>query len=353
MINQNEQYLEKRWLEYWNKENHDRPIMSVNAVKNNAKYKTIERPATVKECWMDWEYIVKANRNSFENTFFGGEAFPLLNPNLGPDIVGAVCGCELEFSESTSWALHNVKDWESHPPIVFEENNKWWQAIKQMTEYYVKDSQGDYFVGITDLHPGTDGLVSLRGPQELCMDIYDCPQEINSRIDQIFAVYKEMYNRLNAIISKKQQGTANWMGIWHPKANWYVVGSDFSCLVGKDDYEQYVAPGLLNEIDFLDASIYHLDGPGALKHLDRILQMEKLNGVQWVYGSGQPTARYWIEVLQKIQKAGKNIQIHCVPEDIKDICEALKPEGVHIVCGVQTEDDAKDLIKMAERIYKK
>ena len=39
MINQNMDYLEKRWLEYWNKENHDRPIMSVTAPKKNAKRK--------------------------------------------------------------------------------------------------------------------------------------------------------------------------------------------------------------------------------------------------------------------------------------------------------------------------
>ncbi len=42
-----------------------------------------------------------------------------------------------------------------------------------MTEAIVADAKGDYFVGITDLHPGADGLVSLRGPENLCLDLYD------------------------------------------------------------------------------------------------------------------------------------------------------------------------------------
>lgn len=140
------------------------------------------------------------------------------------------------------------------------------------------------------------------------------------------------------------------MGIWHPEKRWYVVGSDFSCMVSPADYEKYIVPGIEMEMDFLEASMYHLDGPGALRHLDRILQFEKLGGVQWVYGAGQPSARHWIDVLQKIQAAGKCIQVTCTPEDVVPICQALKPEGVHLILtDCPDVDTAKALLRAAER----
>lgn len=85
--------------------------------------------------------------------------------------------------------------------------------------------------------------------------------------------------------------------------------------------------------------MYHLDGPAAARqHLARILQFEKLDGVQWVYGAGQPSARHWLPLLRQIQAAGKRIQVHCEVEDVVPVCEALRPEGVHLIV-----DDCPDV----------
>jgi hypothetical protein len=32
-------------------------------------------------------------------------------------------------------------------------------------------------------------------------------------------------------------------------------------------------------------SLFHLDGPGALKHLDSLLELDALDGIQWVSGA--------------------------------------------------------------------
>ena len=63
------------------------------------------------------------------------------------------------------------------------------------------------------------------------------------------------------------------MGIWHP-GRWYPTCCDFSCMISTQMYEELVVGELLEELDFLDASIYHLDGPDALKHLDRLLAID-------------------------------------------------------------------------------
>ncbi len=351
-MNFNYEYLEKRWAEFWNRENEDRPLISLTAPKGIVTAEELKVPPTLREMWLDTEYQLKKSRRHIANTHYLGEAFPGFNPNLGPDLVGAVCGCGLEFGERTSWAEPCIEEYGDFPPVVFDENNFWWKKICEITQAAVNDANGDYLVGITDLHPGADGLVSLRGPEPAAMDIYDDPEQFKQRVWEILPVFKEMAARLHEIISAKQKGCTNWMGIIHPTDLWYVTSCDFSCMISQADFEEFVVPELLAELDWLPASMYHLDGPGALRHLDRLLQMDKLKGVQWVYGAGQPSARYWLDVLKKIQAAGKCIQVACEPEDIVPVCEALDPNGVHLICGAPDKDTGEAMLKEMERIYR-
>ena len=52
----------------------------------------------------------------------------------------------------------------------------------------------------------------------------------------------------------------------------------------------------------------HLDGVPQLKHLDSLLEIPELKGVQWVPGAGQPGVSEWPEVYREIRDAGKLIQ---------------------------------------------
>ena len=342
--------LAMRWTAFWNKENEDRPLMSVKTPKNGPATPAPVRPATWRETWLDTEYQLKKARHGMEHTCYLGESFPSFNPNLGPDLVGALCGCGLEFGGRTSWAIPCLEDYESFPGIRFDENNLWWKKICELTQAALEDSRGDYLVGITDLHPGADGLVSLRGPENAALDIYDEPEQFKQRVWEILPVFKEMTNRLHAMIAARQTGCTNWMGILHPEKLWYVTSCDFSCMISSDCFEEFIVPELVAEAAWLPATMYHLDGPGALRHLDRLLAMEELNGIQWVYGAGQPSARHWLPVLQKIQQAGKCIQVDCQPEDIVPLCEALDPQGVHLTCDMPDEDSGRAILREAERI---
>ena len=354
MLSDNYEWLKKRHLEYWNKENHDRPLICAEAPLDPHKRPApLPAPATLKECWENTDYVTAKARHWLENTYFGGETVPAYCPNLGPDILGAIAGCEIEYGEHTSWAHPCVKDWNTHPALIFDENNRWWKKIEEITKAAVEDAKNDCLVCITDLHSGTDGLVSLRGPETLCCDLIDNEDAVLKRLDEIFIFFTEIYNRLDKIISPKQEGTINWMGLWHPTKKWYVTSSDFSCLIGKEDFEKFIIPGLMKELNFLDASIYHLDGPGALRHTDRLLEIPELNGIQWVYGAGQPSASHWIELLQKIQNAGKLIQVTCNPDEVEILCKELKPEGVQLmVNGCKSREEIENLLTLAERTVK-
>ena len=142
------------------------------------------------------------------------------------------------------------------------------------------------------------------------------------------------------------------MGLLHPDDLWYVTSCDFSYMISSEHFHEFVLPELKAELDWLPHSVYHLDGVGSLTHLDTLLSLEKLHGIQWVPGHGKPSPLQWIELYQKIQKAGKGLQIGCSASEVIPLCEALDPQGVQLSTGGLDEDSSRALIKEVERIYK-
>jgi hypothetical protein len=58
-----------------------------------------------------------------------------------------------------------------------------------------------------------------------------------------------------------------------------------------------------------------------------LLSLDKLKGVQWQPGAGQPTAEHWPEVLKRIRDAGKLCQVFVSPEGAQRIKSELGGKG--------------------------
>lgn len=351
MLNRDFDKITKRFDEYWNMANTDKPLISIVAPKDNPAPYNIKTPDTIFDRWNDIEFVLKHTRHYIENNYYGGDAIPSMFPNLGPDILGACLGCDIDFGADTSWAVHNMDSLENKS-VTFDPENKWYKKIVEMTKAFVDDSKGDYFVGITDLHPGMDALVSFRGSQNLCFDLYEYPDEIKKLNFEVLEAHKTIFNNLHAITSQNLPGYASWMNAWC-REKWYITSCDFMCMISPDMFDEFVIPGLLAELDFYEKSIFHLDGPGALKHLDKLLEIDKIIGIQWVYGHDKHAARYWIDLLQKIQNKNKTIQISTAPEDVPLLLETLKPEGLHMITYCKSEEEAKDIEKLVNEYHVK
>jgi hypothetical protein len=121
-------------------------------------------------------------------------------------------------------------------------------------------------------------------------------------------------------------------------------------MVSKQMFDDVFLPGIVNECRFLDRALYHLDGPGALRHLDSLLAIPELEAIQWVFGAGNEGFGRWVSVYRKIQAAGKGIQVNCDFWEIPEIVEALDPHGVYLsVQNVPSREAALDMLKRLER----
>jgi hypothetical protein len=132
--------------------------------------------------------------------------------------------------------------------------------------------------------------------------------------------------------------TTHWMGLASEERH-DVLQADFLALVSPRMAEEFILPNLRKEAAFLDRSIFHLDGPGALDKLELLLDIEELDGIQWVPGAGRPAAAHWLPLLERVQARGKVLFVTSPPEEVQTLVESLDPRGLAIGVEGAFEDE--------------
>ncbi|MBQ0105864.1 MAG: hypothetical protein KBT47_07500 [Armatimonadetes bacterium] len=158
-----------------------------------------------------------------------------------------------------------IEDWDKDiHKIKFSEDNVYFWKINEITDVFLEAGEGKFYTGITDLHPGGDGICAFRDPENMNFDLIDYPDEIKNALNKIqpvlYRVYDYFYNKL------KNMGQA--CCTWHTIASnkrFYIPSNDFSCMISNKMFREFFLDGIIEECRFYENSIYHLDGPGALQ----------------------------------------------------------------------------------------
>lgn len=334
----------ERMAAYWEKEILDRPAIQVCAPKPHPQPAPEKHHATVRDRWMDVDYAVARAQHHMANTYWGGEWLPSWWPNLGPDVMAAAYGCGLEFGETTSWSVPCLKDWAHTPGVKLNLHDVYLTTILEMTRRALEVAKGRFLVGITDLHPGGDLAAALRDPQQLALDLALEPERVQELLQQIRRAFFDYYElQYGSMQEHGQKVTTSWLPLFC-EGRYYIPSNDFSCMVSPAMFREFFLEELSEECEWLDRSCYHLDGPDAARHLDALLEIDALDGIQFVCGAGREPASQWMPVFKRIQDGGKCIQVHVSPGDVEPFMQALKPEGVMLTVWAGSVEEADALI---------
>ena len=124
-----------------------------------------------------------------------------------------------------------------------------------------------------------------------------------------------------------------------------MLQSDFSAMISPQMFETFVLPDLAVCCEEFDHAFYHLDGKGQLPHLDHLLALEKLDGIQWIPGEGQASPASWLPLLKRIIDAGKLCQLYASADDARTIVGELGGRGfAFYITDTLHQEDAEDLI---------
>ncbi len=265
-----------------------------------------------------------------ENTHYLGDSFPRFWPNFGPGIVAAFAGAQVQPAWDTTWFTPGQSGPITDLRVAIDWENPWWRRVYGITQAAINRWGRELAVGFTDLGGNLDIIASLCDTQQLLMDLVKFPQEIDRLVGETTRLWLACYERLYAIISAAGGGVTCWGPYWSNGRS-YMLQSDFSYMISPKLFERFVLPDLDACCAVLDYAFYHLDGKGQLVHVESLLSIPHLRGIQWVPGYGKPPCEEWLPLLNKIRAAGKLCQVAVSPKGALTIIRELGGKGFAFV----------------------
>jgi 5-methyltetrahydrofolate--homocysteine methyltransferase len=228
----------------------------------------------------------------------------------------------------------------------------WWQRTVDLYRAAQARFQGQVQLDMTDLGGNLDIASTFRPNENLLFDLYDCPEEVERLAWEGHEAWWQCFEALNREANLNPGYTA-WCPIFSEQP-YYMLQCDFCYMIGPDQFKRFVLPELAASCKKLTNAFYHLDGPGQLPHLDALLSIPELKGIQWIPGAGQPDCSQWPEVYRKIRAAGKLIQLYMWEssrgwELLDIIADQLgSAKGIIIIGGGDVRDEDK-VCRLIER----
>ena len=342
------------WDAFWNKEVIDRPLICINSPKKGFESTrqwhglTYQKVVEAK-CEEDYHRLLTAYDTYAAATSFLGESIPFVKFDYGPDMFASFFGAQLFCSSTetvdTTWVEPIVEDWTAFDGVMKTGEGTPYSQYMKLMEYAAAYSEGKFLLSVPDIHSNMDAMSALRGPQNLCFDLMDYPDEVEEALLRIRKTYTPFYNEIFRVGKMEERGSIGWIPTYS-RGRFATVQCDFDCLMSPAQGKKYVIPSIEEEAAALDHVSYHYDGKEALVHLDNILQIEGIDVIQWVPGDGNPRSIEWMDLLHKIQNAGKGLWIYdWTVEEIKTRFKELKPEGLVFSVDTATEDEGYELIE--------
>ena len=318
-------------------------------------------PPTEEALWTDVDYVLDSAEYQLAHTYFAGDALPVHNPWLGPDQVAAWLGAELTLAPrlNTSWVAPLVKNWDDHPRLAIDPANRWWKLYLALLRGSVERGRDKWVTAYPDLHTGIDGLAALRGPERLLLDLVEQPEAIRRAMSDMTGLLKWVVDRVSEVILPAGQGTSNWTMGWSRERFLCIGQNDATCMIGPRMFEEFCLPDTVASCRHVEHTIYHLDGPGALRHLERLLAIPELHCIQWIQGAGNPPPSRWLDMLRKVQAAGKSVQVYYGPshgddadlaEELAALCRGLDRRRLFFWATVPSREQAGELVRLAARL---
>ncbi|MFC1960034.1 hypothetical protein ACFLYO_04945 [Chloroflexota bacterium] len=295
------------------------------------------------------ETLLDHYQGHLETTQYHGDAFPLWWFNAGPGAMAAFLGSAVQYAGASDWGTTWFEPLGvaslAEMQLTYDSTNAWWVHCQAVMQAAVARWGDRVVLGQSDLGGNMDILASLRGTQDLLFDCFDAPDEIDRLIQQITALWLRYYDELQTIIATGAPGTSYWAGFWSPGTG-YMLQSDFCYMISPEMFERFVLPDLTTICEQLAYPFYHLDGQGQLPHLDMLLSIPNMRGIQWQPGDGQPLVDGWLDVLRRIREAGKLCQVYVDRQGAMTIARELGGKGFQfqIVAETLTAAEAGEFV---------
>ena len=353
MFKETHQTVLSEYEKFWERSNTGRCTLHLSYSKPGLP--PYRQPKDLEEKWLDAEYNYDAYKYRSQKIGYLAEGIPAFFTNLGPGCLAACIGGSYGLMEKTIWFDQEqlIEEWEAPPAIAFDEQSEMWQNVLKMQNRFSADP--DVCFSITDIGGIMDIVASLRGTENLLYDLYDYPDEVKEFAIRVKEEWFKAFDKQVEIIKKANLPFTNWFNIPSEKP-WYPLQCDFAYMISPAQFEEFMLQDLVDQVGHMDRSIYHLDGAGEIPHVDMLLDIPGLTGIQWVPGAGQPSVREecWLDLYKKIQDKKKNlVLIGGVNEKdeagTERLIKSLDPTGLYLSGHFSSREKAEEMLEKITR----
>lgn len=238
---------------------------------------------------------------------FLGDSFPMVNFDVfGRGIMAAFLGAQVDCSTGSVWLRAEQKPIEELH-FTFAPENVWLHRIEALYRAGMDRWHGDVLMGMPDLGGVLDVLAVFLSTQGLLTALYDSPEELLRLIGEIKDLWHRFHNGFSGLLSGQRGYTDG--GTLLSRTRSYTFQSEVNYMLGPEMFVDFVLPELRQTCRRLPRTICRLDGVAEIRHLDKLLEIPELAGIQWIPDEGQGQPDDWLEVYRKIHAAGKLLQV--------------------------------------------
>ncbi|MHB1294427.1 MAG: hypothetical protein ACYC4R_05465 [Anaerolineae bacterium] len=335
--------VKKRWAAWWECGIFDRAMLQVTAPRADVEPGDLSVDSVTR--WTNFDHAIKVAEEAIRTTHYMAEAIPRCWNPISAGHALYFGGCP-RFHEDTMWVERAPNGLDGFPVLDGWQNSPWWRWACAGVESFARASRGRFMVLPFWGNHAADILAVVRGVDTFYMDFVEHPEWIQRALRDmstvIAEVHEELWKRAYAPISGTE-GSMDYGGCWSPRRA-LAFDSDVSCNVSDRAFRETILPPMRESMQAFDHILYHLDGPGALHHLDTLLGLPEIDAIQWVPGAGHEEIAQWYPLIQRIQRAGKGVQLHVRPQEVAPTLDTLRPEGLLLSVRCATYGEASRLI---------
>ena len=346
---QNLEETKKHYIDWWN---HKGIVLNMwehfqEGVKPHADIPAPKPYRDLNQRWFDPEWRAEYLDWYVAHSSLMADMLPVANTQLGPGSLAAILGGVFEGGEDTIW-IHPDPNYTDD--IKFNPNHPNYLLHKDLLRTCKKKAQGHYYVGMPDLMEGMDVLAAIKGTDKVLLDTVMQPEVLEHQMQQINDIYFKVFDELYDIIREGDEMAFCYFSSWAP-GKMSKLQSDISTMISVDDYRRFVQPFIQEQCQKIDYTLYHLDGVGAMHHLDALLEIKELNAIQWTPGVGEPQggSPKWYDLYKKILAGGKSIMACWVTlDELRPLLDNIGGDGVHLEMDFHNEREVEQAMRIIE-----
>ena len=346
---QNLEETKKHYINWWN---HKGIVLNMwehfqEGVKPHADIHAPKPYRDLNQRWFDPEWRAEYLDWYVAHSSLMADMLPVANTQLGPGSLAAILGGVFEGGEDTIW-IHPDPNYTDD--IKFDPQHPNWLLHKELLKACKAKAQGHYYVGMPDLMEGMDVLAAIKGTDKVLLDTVMQPEVLEHQMQQINDIYFKVFDELYDIIREDDEMAFCYFSSWAP-GKMSKLQSDISTMISVDDYRRFVQPFIREQCQKIDYTLYHLDGVGAMHHLDALLEIKELNAIQWTPGVGEPQggSPKWYDLYKKILAGGKSIMACWVTlDELRPLLDNIGGDGVHLEMDFHNEREVEQAMRIIE-----